>query len=131
VAGSPARPALQLSGYRGRPTPAALVVATFDSGQRLRRAVTALLGFWGAMLVSVFVPGAHFVLVPSLFLVGVWQFARRLRTLELVRGVHGRCPDCGAEQDFELGPRVALPQDVRCHDCRRGLTLAAAQETTP
>jgi hypothetical protein len=125
ILAAPSRWRLILSGYHGKPTPATLRVATFDRSERVRRAVKALGGFWGAMVVSVFIPVAHFVLVPSLFFVGIWQFFRRLRTVELVRGAHGLCPDCGLEQDFELGsPRV--PQSVACAGCHRGLTLAAA-----
>jgi hypothetical protein len=112
-----------LSGYHGAPTPATLLVATFDRSERLRRAFKGLAGFWGAMVVSVFIPIAHFVLVPSFLCIGVWQFLRRLRTGELVRGAHGSCPDCGTEQDFELGSS-GVPQSVTCGRCHRGLTLA-------
>ncbi len=116
--------ALTLTGYHGQPTPARLVVATFDRPQRVSRALKGLGGFWGAMVVSVFIPVAHFVLVPSFFFVGLWQFFRRLRMGELVKGAHGSCPDCGAEQDFELGS-ARFPQSVPCGSCHRGLTLAA------
>jgi len=117
---------LTLSGYHGTPTLATLVVATFDRSARLRRALKGLAGFWGAMVVSVFLPVAHFVLVPSFLFIGIWQFLRRLKQSEQLRGAHGRCPDCGAEQDFELGA-ARLPQSVTCGSCHRGLTLAAAE----
>ena len=117
---------LVVSGYHGEPTPATLLVATFDPGQRMRRAVRGLTGFWGAMVVSVFIPIAHFVLVPSFFAAGIWQFVRRLRLHRLVRGAHGRCPDCGVEQDFELTAGPRFPQGVQCRACHRGLTLAEA-----
>ncbi len=114
---------LTLSGYHGAPTAARLIVARFDRSQRMRRAARALGGFWGAMVVSVFIPIAHFVLVPSFLCIGVWQCFRRLRLEALVRGAHGRCPDCGAEQDFEIGS-ARFPQSVACTRCHRGLTLA-------
>jgi hypothetical protein len=117
---------LTLSGYHGTPTPATLVLATFDRKARLRRALKGLAGFWGAMVVSVFIPVAHFVLVPSFFFIGIWQFFRRLRQSEQLRGAHGRCPDCGTEQDYELGS-ARLPQSVTCGSCHRGLTLAPAE----
>ena len=126
AAASYSRP-LRLTGYHGAPTAARLLVVTFDASQRMRRAVQALAGFWGAMVVSVFIPIAHFVLVPAFFGIGIWQFVRRLRCHQVVRGAHGTCPDCGTEQDFELssGPRV--PQAVQCRACHRGLTLVAAE----
>ncbi len=118
---------LAISGYHGAPTPAVLLVTRFDRGQRTRRAVKALGGFWGAMVVSVFIPIAHFLLVPSFFGIGIYQCLRRLRVQEQVRGVHGACPDCGVEQDFELGSRAAFPQSVQCRSCHRGLTLATVE----
>jgi len=117
---------LQLSGYHGEPTPARLLVASFTRPARTRRALKGLAGFWGAMVVSVFIPIAHFVLVPTFFVVGIWQFVRRLKTQQLVRGAHGRCPDCGTEQDFELLSR-RFPQSVTCGSCHRGLTIAEAE----
>ena len=117
---------LTLAGYHGVPTPVQLLVATFDGPARTRRAFKGLAGFWGAMVVSVFIPLAHVVLVPSFFFIGIWQFFRRLRVAELVRGAHGRCPDCGTEQDFEMSSR-RFPQSVTCGSCHRGLTIAEAE----
>jgi hypothetical protein len=125
---SPAEPPgstpLVITGYHGAPTGAILIVDSFDAGQRLRRAAKGLAGFWGAMAVSVFIPIAHFVLVPALFGIGAWQFVRRLRQQRQVRGAHGACPDCGAVQDFELSAGPRFPQGVQCGHCHRGLTLA-------
>ncbi|OYV98881.1 MAG: hypothetical protein B7X11_05760 [Acidobacteria bacterium 37-65-4] len=119
---------LTLTGYHGTPTSATLLVTSFDARQRLGRAAKGLLGFWGAMAVSVFLPVAHFVLVPSFFGIGMWQFFRRLRQPQLVRGARGACPDCGAEQDFELSVGLRFPQGVQCRSCQRGLTLATLDE---
>jgi len=115
---------LTLSGYHGAPTRVTLLVDRFDRAARVRRALKGLGGFWGAMVVSVFLPVAHFVLVPSFFFIGIWQCVRRLKMTERVRGAHGRCPDCGTEQDFELGSS-RVPQSVTCGSCHRGLTLAS------
>ena len=131
AADSAARAPLAITGYHGPPTAASLLTVTFDRARRLRRALRGLLGFWGAMVVSVFIPIAHFVLVPSFFVTGLYQFFRRLKVHEQVRGVHGACPDCGAEQDFEVGSRLALPQAIQCRACRRGLTLSAARGGEP
>lgn len=120
---------LAITGYHGSPTAASLIIVTFDRARRLRRALTSLLALWGAMVVSVFIPIAHFVLVPSLFVASLFQFVRRLKAHALVRGVHGACPDCGAEQDFEVGSSLALPQSIECRACHRGLTLSSASGT--
>lgn len=126
-AGGAAALPLRVSGYHGTPTRATLMVETFDPSQRARRAAKGLAGFWGAMVVSVFIPVAHFVLVPSLFGIGIWQFFRGLRRHERVRGAHAACPDCGVEQDFELGAGLRFPQGVQCRSCHRGLTIATGE----
>ena len=125
AADAPLSRPLTLSGYHGAPTAARLLIAALGPGQRMGRAVKGLAVSWGAMVVSVFIPIAHFVLVPSFFGIGLWQFFRRLRQHEQVRGAHGTCPDCGVEQDFELSAGLRLPQGVQCRHCHRGLTLAA------
>lgn len=113
-----------LSGYHGRPTPGIVTIQRFDRGERWRRALQGLGTWWGAALVSVLVPVAHFILVPSFLGYGVWQFAQRLGTTELVTAARGTCPDCGAEQPFELAAQWRTPQPVTCGACRRGLRLS-------
>jgi hypothetical protein len=112
-----------LSGYHGAPTPGTVTIHEFDREQRLRRALAALGKWWGVALLSVLVPVAHFVLVPSFLAYGGWQFFQRLGTAELAADARGTCPDCGAEQTLELAPRWRAPQPVTCKQCHRGLRL--------
>src|SRR2546430_3771813 len=79
---------------------------------------------WGIGLLTVLIPVAHFVLVPSFLAYGLWQFFQRLGTAELATDARGRCPDCGAEQALELAPRWRAPQPVTCRQCHRGLRLS-------
>jgi hypothetical protein len=112
-----------LNGYHGQPTPGQVTIRTFDRTERLHRAVAALGKWWGAAVVSVLIPVAHFVLVPSFLAYGAWQFFQRLGTVELAAGARGTCPDCGAEQTLDLAPRWRAPQSVTCRHCHRGLQL--------
>jgi hypothetical protein len=112
-----------LTGYHGQPTPGSVTIHTFDREQRVRRALAGLGRWWGVALLSVFIPVAHFVLVPSFLIYGVWQSVQRLGTVELATDARGRCPDCGAEQALELAPRWRAPQPVTCRQCHRGLRL--------
>src|SRR5207253_766940 len=75
--------------------------------------------WWAVALFSVFIPVAHFVLVPSFLAYGAWQFFQRLGTVELATEARGTCPDCGAEQALELAPRWRAPQPVTCRQCHR------------
>ena len=112
-----------LSGYHGRPTRGTVTIREFNRQQRTRRALEGLGKWWGVALLSVFIPVAHFVLVPSFVLYGMWQLFQRLGTAELATDAHGACPDCGTEQTLELAPRWRAPQPVTCKQCHRGLRL--------
>src|SRR5438874_13795365 len=68
---------VEVTGYSGR-TVATVMVVSYERAQRVQRALRGLATWWGAALVSVLIPIAHFVLVPSFFLYGVYTFARRL-----------------------------------------------------
>src|SRR2546429_9907546 len=79
-----------LSGYHGKPTRGTVTIREFNREQRMRRALEGLGKWWGVALLSVFIPVAHFVLVPSFLLYGMWQLCQRLGTA----GVPTRAP-CG------------------------------------
>jgi len=113
-----------LTGYHGKPTQGKVTIQTFDREQRIRRAVTGLGKWWGVAVVTVFIPVAHFVLVPSFLAYGGWQFFQRLGTTEVATDARGTCPDCGADQVLELAARWRVPQPVTCRQCHRGLRLS-------
>lgn len=115
---------IALSGYHGAPTSGSVTIHTFDREQRVRRAFGGLGKWWAVALFSVFIPVAHFVLVPSFLTYGAYQFFQRLGTVELATDARGTCPDCGAEQTLELAPRWRAPQPVTCRQCHRGLRLS-------
>lgn len=101
-----------LNGYHGQPTPGRVTIHVFDGAARLKRALGALGKWWGIAAVSVFIPVAHFILVPSFLAYGGWRFFQRLGTAELATDARGTCPDCGAEQALDLAPRWRAPQPV-------------------
>ena len=115
---------IALNGYHGSPTSGSVTIHTFDREQRLRRAVAGLGKWWGVAVLCVFIPVAHFILVPSFLAYGAWQFFQRAGTVELATDARGTCPDCGAEQALELAPRWRVPQPVTCRHCHRGLRLS-------
>ena len=109
--------------YHGVPTPCTVTIRRFNRDERVRRALAGLGKWWGVALVSVLIPVAHFVLVPSFLAYGVWQGVQRLGTVELAFAARGTCPDCGAEQALDLAARWRAPQPVTCRQCHRGLQL--------
>lgn len=116
--------AFTLSGYTGRPTRGTVTIQEFSRDERVRRALLGLATWWGIALLSVLIPVAHFILVPSFLLYGVWQFAQRLGTSSRAIDARGTCPDCHTEQPLELAPRWRVPQPVTCRACQRGLQLS-------
>lgn len=113
-----------VSGYAPERTTATVTVESFDRPQRVRRAVKGIAWCWAAALGAAFIPVAHFVLVPSLGLFGVYTFFERLGAAEVATAAQGRCPDCGKEQALEvLGP-WRVPRTVACRSCQRSLTLS-------
>ena len=113
-----------LSGYHGTPTQGTATVLSFSRSERLGRAFRGLGKWWGVALLCVLIPVAHFILVPSFALYGLWQFVRRANTAELTTNAWGTCPDCSTEQSLELAPQWRAPQPVTCRHCGRGLRLA-------
>jgi len=117
-----------LSGYNGQPTRGTVTIHHFDHEQRVWRAFAGLGKWWGVALLCVFIPVAHFVLVPAFLAYGLWQFFQRLGTTELATDARGTCPDCGTEQTLDLAPRWRAPQPVTCRQCHRGLRLSVLSE---
>ncbi len=118
--------AVLLEGFSPQSGHGRVTVVEFDRVARWRRAPRALGQWWGVAILCVFIPVAHFALVPGFFFFAIYQFVQRLNTPAVGRDAHGTCPDCGADQEFELAGRWRVPQLVTCRSCRRGLRLTTA-----
>jgi len=114
----------QLSGYSPSPTTATVTIRLFEKSERVRRALKGLATFWGAALGSVFIPVAHFLLVPSFALYGAYTFFERLDARQVVTTAEGTCPDCGTPQKLETGGRWQVPRTVACRHCQRALRIS-------
>lgn len=116
----------RLTGYSDQRTEATVRIRSFDRAGRMKRAAAGLALWWGAAIASVFIPVAHFFLVPGFFLFGVFTAVHRLRTPNIVVAAHGTCPDCGVDQDLDILGPWEESRDVICRECRRPLRLEAA-----
>jgi hypothetical protein len=114
----------QLKGYSPTPSTATVTIRSFDRRERVRRAFKGLATFWAVALGSVFIPVAHFLLVPSFALYGAYTFVERLGATQVVMAAEGTCPDCGRAQKLETGGRWRVPRDVSCRYCQRALRIA-------
>jgi hypothetical protein len=114
-----------LSGYSGESGRAWVRVVRYDRGARTRRALQELAAAWGAALASVFIPVAHFALVPAFLAYGVYGFAVRVRAAEVALAARGTCPDCGREQALDIAGPWRVPRFVSCQGCQRSLQIDA------
>jgi len=112
-----------VSGYAAQKTDASVEVIRFDRKARVRRAVSALALWWAAALASVFIPIAHFALVPGFFIYGIVAARQRLKHEIVATRVEGTCPDCGAAQQFEAAGPWAPPVETACRQCSRRLVI--------
>lgn len=110
-----------LTGYHGDTPGATLKVVELDRATRTKRALLGIAAWWAAAASAVFIPVAHFALVPGFLGFGVYSAVRRLRTASVTLGVHGTCPDCDTEQDFEVSERWTEREALACGTCRRSL----------
>lgn len=115
----------EVSGYQGAATQAVVRVELFDRVARWRRSLRGLLQCWGASILSIFIPVAHFFLVPGFFVAGIVLFFRRRTAEVVVRSMQGRCPDCGADQAFDAPARWAPDFTVDCRQCHRRLRVSS------
>jgi hypothetical protein len=114
----------ELKGYSPTPTAATVTVRSFEKPERVRRALKGLATFWGAALGSVFIPVAHFLLVPSFALYGAYAFFDRLGARQVVMAAEGICPDCGRAQKLDAAGRWQVPTEVACRHCQRALRIS-------
>jgi hypothetical protein len=94
-----------------------------DPQNRLRRALMAFAAGLGLAVLGVFIPIAHFFLVPGFLLGGLFLGLRRLRERRTLIEVRGTCPRCGVEQTFEAGGQWRGSARVTCSNCHNTLDL--------
>lgn len=115
--------AMVVKGYGNEPGVAEATVESFERTHRVGRALKGLGMAWLIAVGCVFIPVAHFVLVPGFVLAGLVVFAMRLNRREEVVEVSGSCPDCQVPQNFEVGTGWRPPFSTSCRGCGRGLEL--------
>jgi hypothetical protein len=107
----------ELAAFGAPPSRATAILATQNLGQRLARALAGLVGCWAAAIVSVFIPVAHFFLVPGFLVLGVVWAVARSRERQRLLGLRGTCPRCGRDEEFGRGERQGGQTWVTCPGC--------------
>ena len=103
------------------------VVIEQTRSQRFGRALASLGICWALALGGLFIPVAHFILVPTFVVAGIVVAIRRAREDRRLLLLHGACPRCGAAQEFKPGGRFATGRSIDCPKCHGTLTLVTGE----
>lgn len=110
-------------------SPGTLVSTLYEPGERLSRAGIRLAAFWAAALVAVFIPLAHFVLVPAFLIAGIVMAISAYRMDQAPNEVTGTCPACHEEMSIPLEANDKLPKWTYCPLCNASLQIQRPHST--
>ena len=114
-----------LAAFGSPPTPATATVLLQTASRRMARTAAGLGLCWGLALAGLFIPVAHFILVPTFVLAGIVVAVLRAREDKRLLKVRGVCPRCRVPQEFKGGGRFTLERALDCPKCHTNLTLTA------
>lgn len=107
---------------------ATLHVTCYDKAARAQRALKNLLACWAVATATVFIPLAHFVLVPSFIIAGPAMAYRKLRRDTEPNKAVGTCPACSKDIELHMEPTDALPKWTYCPSCNASLQLTPSDQ---
>jgi len=110
-----------LTAFGAAPTDAVATIVIQAPGRRFARALAALGTCWGLALGGLFIPVAHFILVPTFVTAGIVIAVMRGREDRRLLRARGRCPRCGIEQEFAAGGRMTREVRLDCPHCHNSL----------
>ncbi len=101
-----------------------LLIRSYTPGERLRRGLAGLLGAWAVAGVAVFIPIAHFVLVPGFLVAGPILGWMRYRQDQAMLHVEGECPACGETMRVDLEANERPPLWTYCPQCQVSIQIS-------
>jgi hypothetical protein len=118
------KPLVAISGERR--SPGTIEVTSFGKEARLKRAAKTGAICLAITLVCVGIPGAHFILVPSMLLLTPLFVIRTYRVMSLIAKISVNCAVCGGALT-SLSSQENYPLYETCLSCHREnrLTLAS------
>lgn len=111
--------------FGAAPTPVFVSVVRQPLGARVMRAGIVLAVALPLAGAAVFIPLAHFVLVPGLLVAGAVIATNTLREDWRLARVQGACPRCHQALDVTPGGRFRSGRTFECPHCLNTLTLVA------
>lgn len=121
---------VRLSALGGRESYGEVRVKRWSPRERALRAIKVGGACWALAVVSVFVPAAHFILVPLFLVAGPIAAYFTARTLSSVLGGSAKCPACGGA--FVIaGAREQWPLEDVCAACHTQVVIDLDNSPTP
>ncbi len=105
---------ITISNSNGQQTSGTLSYTVFSKQERVARALKTLGIFWALALVTLFIPLAHFVLVPGFFIAGPTVASLPYRAPEPPAKARGECPTCHEPFTLQLDAGDRLPKWTYC-----------------
>ena len=103
--------------------PGSITIEHFSPAQRAANAARTAGKTFAATVACVFIPVAHFILVPTgLLLTAVLAFLS-YRKRSRIKAFKGECPACGAVIELSASSADRLPLYEFCDKCSREITI--------
>lgn len=99
----------------------------WSAEEKKKRALTGLAITWGLAVLSVFLPLAHFFLVPAFLIVGPFIFFWARRQNGKITALEAACPFCG-EALQSSGSSINWPLRIVCGHCSEQVKIEAFGE---
>ncbi len=117
--------AILVFAHNPEPSSGEVQIRDFSKSERTSRAVSrGAIGFVATVL-AVFIPIAHFVLVPLGLVVTVLLVLAALNQTGVVEGGKATCPECKGTVTIYRRPKKFPFNDV-CESCHRSVTIQLA-----
>ncbi|HED39331.1 MAG TPA: hypothetical protein ENJ13_02750 [Chromatiales bacterium] len=91
-----------------------LHITTYSQKERTARAIKMLALMWGLAIITLFIPLAHFVLVPGFLIAGPVIAYKRYQMAQHPSKADGECPTCKQPLSIHLEPSDTLPMWSYC-----------------
>lgn len=105
-----------------RRTEGVVRVKEFHPQDRMMNAIKKLAMFWGIMILTVFIPVFHFILVPLFFFIGLFMARRAYKSEGRVISGVVPCPNCSTKVEVSRGD-LNWPISEICQNCARVVRL--------
>ncbi len=104
-------------------TEGTLHVTAYNHSDRIKRATLSWLGCWVLASITLFIPIAHFFLVPAFLIAGPMIGLSKYKQMDAKEKVIGLCPQHKAGTTIHLEANDKLPKWTYCPACNASLQL--------